>query len=201
MKQEPMQSVRSSHGSGYVCGRVFVISGNVSGSESCSVDFMDFDEKKNWQNGPSLPASGLIPKVIVFNSDLFVLLATKGHLYQLNLEEMSWSSKAPLPHPSRGCSVAASEHRIFAAGGDHNINFMYNPAIDVWCQLTRPSLTERQGAMVYYEHKLYLFAGCRRDEHLIDIEEYDISTDRWSLTKWKLPTPLWQFGAFLIDRP
>ena len=201
VKQEPMRRVRSSHGSGYVTGRVFVISGNVLGSESCSVDFMDFDGKKNWQNGPPLPSSELLPKVVVFNSELFVLLSAKGKLYQLRLEEMSWSSKAPIPQPSRGCSVAASEHRIFAAGGDHNINFMYNPAVDVWCQLTGPSLAARQGAMVYYQHKLYLFAGCRRVECLTDVEEYDIRTDRWSLTKWKLPRPLWQFGAFLIDRP
>ena len=76
---------------------------------------------------------------------------------------------------------------------------MYTPASDVWCCLNGPGLRDEQGALVYYQQKLYLLSGCKQDANLTDVDEYDISADKWSHTKWKMPTPLWNFSAFLVD--
>ena len=158
-------------------------------------------EMKLWCSGPSLPIDGKLFKVISFKSVMFVLDSSQCSFCCLDEDKMSWLTKAPIPSKSYGCSLAASDDKIFAAGGDDNSNYMYTPATDVWCRLTGPSLQERQGALVHYQQKLYLFPGCKRDKNLIDVEEYDISTDRWSLSKWKMPTPLWLHGAFLVDVP
>ena len=202
VKQESLQATRSYHASCFTNCKAFVIGGNVSGTGSSSVDFMDF-AKKTWCTGPPLPQKGTITlfKVSSFKTTMFVLNSDKGTLYELGGDKMSWLTKTPLPTPSLGCSLAASDDNLFAAGGDKNINNMYTPSTDVWCRLTGPSLQERQGALVYYQHKLYLFSGCKRDENLTDIEEYDIDADRWSLTKWKMPAPMSYFSVILVDVP
>ena len=116
---------------------------------------------------------------------------------------MSWLTKSPLPSQSEGCSLAASDDKVFAAGGENNINYVYTPATDVWCHLTGPSLQERYGALVYFHQKLYLFPGWNNEEenNVTDIEEYDITEDKWSLAKWTLPEPMWLHVAFMVDIP
>ena len=202
VKQQSMPSKRRNHGSGYTCGKVFVISGLREGvaGYTRSVDVMDF-EKQTWYQGPALPTGGNLPKVVPYKSTMFVLFSKERCLYQLNTEAMSWLTKTPLPKASFGCCVASAEEKIFGAGGDNNINYMYTPETDVWCRLTGPSLMERQGALVYFQEKLYLFAGCRKDAQLTDVEEYDIKSDMCVLAKWKFPTPLMLFSAFLVDTP
>ena len=202
IKQQALLSCREQHGSGYNKGKVFVISGFVSGKdlESKSVDYMEL-EMSIWRKGPPIPKAGYFLKVVSFQSALFVMFSKECSMYKLDCDTMCWSTVSSLPVSSYGCSLAASDSKIFAAGGNSNINYMYTPVTDAWCRLTGPSLVERQGAMIHHQQKLYLFGGCVRDNQLTDVEEYDISNDRWSLTKWKLPTPLIIFGAFLIDPP
>ena len=198
--QQPMLCKRSNHGSGYISGKVFVISGIVAFRHTSSVHFMDF-EQKIWHKGPPLLKPVNLPKVVTCKSTMFVLSRDDCDLFQLDSGKMSWLRKASLPQSSSGCSVASSKEIFFAAGGDNNINYMYTPETDEWCRLTGPSLVERQGALICFKKKLYLFGGCRRNAQLTDVEEYDISSDKWSLAKWKLPTPLYGFSAFLMDRP
>ena len=200
IKQQSLPSPRHSHGSACNKGKVFVISGKVSGTWTHTVDCMEL-EKSAWCKGPQIPRAGFLSKVIPFESALFVLFSKECHMYKLDCDSMAWSSASPLPVPSFGCSLAASIDNIFAAGGDSNINYMYTPSTNVWCRLTGPSLKERQGAMIYYHQKLYLFGGCVRDAMLTDVEEYDINSDKWCLTKWKLPTPLALFKVSLMDSP
>ena len=204
VKEQSLKVVRYDHASCYSNGKVFLIGGRIGGwmsdARTSSVDFMDL-EKKTWCSGPSVPIAKTLLKVISFKSSMFVLYSKECNFYCLDEEKMSWLTKAPIPSESYGASLAASDDKIFAAGGEHNINNMYTPATDVWCRLTGPSLQERHGALVHHQQKLYLFPGCKRDENLIDVEEYDISTGRWSLSKWKMPTPLWLHGAFLVDVP
>ena len=200
VKQPSLRKPRHSHTSCFSKGKVFVIGGYVdrSNSLSCTVDFMDL-EQIVWSEGPDIPMITSFPKAASLNEMLFVLLTDTCHMYQLDTDTMSWSLKAPLPQASFGCSLAASGGRIFAAGGDNNINYMYMPTTNAWCCLTGPTLTERHGSLICHQHKLYLFGGCKRDQQLTDIEKYDITADKWSLTKWKLPTPLWLHGAFLVE--
>ena len=198
VKQRPMPSKRSYHGSGYISGKVLVISGVIADDYKRSVDLMDFETKK-WSQGPPLPVAVNLPKVVTCKTTMFVLSSKECDFWQLDTEKMSWLTKSSIPESSFGCSVASSEENIFAAGGDNNINYMYTPETDVWCCLTRPSLVERQGALVYFQKQLYLFAGCRKNAQLIDVEEYDINSDKWSLSKWKLPMPLKLFTAVLTD--
>ena len=203
VKQESLPATRHDHASCFNKGKVFVIGGLEWEGFWCStdsVDFMDL-EKKSWHNGPSLPLEAGEPHVVSFKSALFVLDSDKSKFYQLDGDEKSWLTKSALPSPSNGCSLAASDDNIFAAGGNKNINYMYTLATDVWCRLTGPSLQERLGTLVHYQQKLYLLPGCKRDKNLVDIEEYDISADKWSLTKWKLPKPMWRYTAFLVDVP
>ena len=200
VKQQKLRAYRRDHSSCFNDGKVFLIGGCLSDEteDTSSVDFMDL-EKKIWSAGPSLPQAERLLKVISFSSSVFVLYTRQCSFYQLDSDETSWLTKSSLPLQSYGCSLAASDDKIFAAGGNGNYNFVYTPATDVWCRLTGPSLQERQGALVYYQQKLYLFPGCKRDKTMGDVEEYDISMDTWSLTKWKMPSPSWAHGAFLVD--
>ena len=200
VKEQPLKAARHDHSSCCSNGKVFLMGGMVSGAQTSSVDFMDL-EKKTWCSGPSLTIAETLLKVTSLKSAMFVLDSWQWSFYCLDDETMSWLTKAPIPSKSYGCSLAASEDKIFAAGGNGNITYMYTPATDIWCHLTGPSLQERHGALVHHQQKLYLFPGCKRDKNLIDVEEYDISTGRWSLSKWKMPTPLWLHGAFLVDVP
>ena len=199
-KEQSLNVVRYNHSSCCSNGKVFLLGGWVLGKINSSVDFMNL-EMKTWCSGPSLPMAATMLKVLSFKSVMFVLESWENSLYCLDEDKMSWLTKAPIPSKSYGCSLAASDDKIFAAGGNGNINYVYTPATDVWCRLTGPSLQERQGALVHRHQKLYLFPGCKRDRNLIDVEEYDISNDRWSLSKWKMPTSLWLHGAFLVDVP
>ena len=200
VKQQPLLQVRSYHASCFSNGKVFLMGGMASSRERISsVEFMDL-QRKTWQAGPSLPQAEILLKVICFKSTIYVLYSASKRFYELDGDTMSWLPKAQIPASSLGCSLAASDDKIFAAGGNQNINYVYTPATDVWCRLTGPSLPERLGALVCYHQKLYLFSGCKRDNTVTDVEEYDIGTDKWSLTKWKLPAPMWNFSAFLVPK-
>ena len=196
--QQPMLTARHRHCSGYVNGKVFVICGKVLDDVVDYVDSMNL-EQNLWTREQSVLMAARFPKVIPFKASLFVLVTSKCNMFQLDTDDMIWRAKSPLPQSSYGCSLAASDDRIYAAGGDNNITCVYIPTSDTWCQLTGPSIAERQGSMVYYQKKLYLFGGCRRDEDMTDVEEYDISGDRWSLTQWKLPAPLYLHCACIVD--
>ena len=198
VKRPTMLALRCRHGAAYVRGKVFVVAGTVNDdSHSVSVDFLDM-ENDVWQHGPDAPAECIFPKVISFNGNLYVLNTVACAWYRLG-EEMTWSTMSSIPKDSFGCSLAASDDRIFAAGGNNNINYMYTPLIDQWCCLTGPSLKERQGSLIYHAQKLYLFPGCKLDCNQVDVEEYDVTTDSWSPSKWKMPQPLYLFGAFLLN--
>ena len=200
VKQQSLLATRTDHASCFSNGKVFLIGGKVSYVKSGSVDIMDL-EKKTWCTGPPLPQESILLKVTDLKSTLFVLFSDKCSLYEFDEDKTSWLTKASLPSPSNGCSIAASDDNIFAVGGDENINYMYTPATDAWCCLTGPSLRERLGALVYNQQKLYLFPGCKWDNNLTDVEEYDISADKWSPAKWKMPKPMYKFSAFLVDIP
>ena len=207
VKHQELKSSRWNHGSGYNNGKVLVIGGedgyfryDGTGSFLSSIDVMAID-KNHWSTGPALPNADSFPRVITFNSKLFVLMSGNSSLYELKGEDtkMSWCEKSPMPESSEGCSMAVADDKIFAAGGGRNINYMYTPSTDQWCRLTGPSLKDNDGSLVYYEQKLYVFCGCASDETLKDVEVYDIKTDKWFLSKWKLPKPLKGFHAFIID--
>ena len=200
VQQQSLLHVRSNHASCFNNGKVFLIGGRVSGIGSSNVEYMDM-KTKTWCPGPKLPQADTLLRVVSFKSTLFVLYDDKCKFYQLDGDEETWLAKAALPSPDYGCSLVTTDDKIFAAGGNRNINYMYNPATDVWCRLTGPSLVERHGALVCFQQKLYLFPGCKRTKKLTDVEEYDISADRWSLCKWKMLKPMWNFSAFLDDAP
>ena len=203
VKQQSLLTSRSYHVSCFCSNKVFLMGGYTGLLRTTSsVDFMDI-EKKTWSNGAKLPKAACLLKAVNFKSKLFVMYpGTRNcNFYQLDRDEKSWLQKTALPSSGDGCSLAASDDKIFAAGGDKNINYMYTPTTDSWCQLTGPSLQERHGALVHHQQILYLFPGSKRDKILTNVEEYDISADKWSLTKWKMPTPLWLHGTFLVDLP
>ena len=202
VRQQSLLAIRSEHGSCFSNSKVFLIGGmDSTGFKTSSVDFMDM-AKKTWHTGPPFPLKdALLKTVALLKSTVFVLNSMNSDFYKLDEDMMSWLTQAPLPTHSYGCSLAASGDKIFAAGGDGNINYMYTPTADVWCRLTGPSLQERQGALICYQQKLYLFPGCKRKKDQIDVEEYDISADRWSPTKLKMPVPIWKYSAFLVNVP
>ena len=199
-KQRSLKASRYDHASCFNNGKVFLIGGVVAGSNTSSVDFMDL-EKETWHTGPPLPKAATLLKLTAFKSATYVLDSKYCEFYELDATKMSWSTKASLPSPSYGCSLASSDDKVFAAGGDRNINYMYTPTTNEWCRLTGPSLQERQGALLYFQQKLFLFPGCNRDKNLVDVDEYDISADKWSRAKWKMPVPMALYGAFLVDVP
>ena len=204
VKEKPLPALRKWHTSCFNSGKVFVIDGyDVGMNFTCAVDILDLKSRPStWSNGANFPQMCESPKAVSLNKSLYVLLSDTCKLYQLDTNKMPWSEKSPLPQASYGCSLAASGGRIFAAGGDNRINCMYIPTTKTWCCLTGPTLNERHGSLVCYQQKRYLFGGCNLDnQELTDVEEYNIVADKWSLTKWKLPTPLCLFGAFLMDSP
>ena len=203
MKCQDLRSERWSHGSGFIDRKVFVIGGedaSLFNSIMSSVDVLAMD-KNIWSTGPSLPQADCCPRVITFSSKLFILMSKDNGLYELKGEDtkMSWCKKSPMPESIEGCSMTVADDKVFVAGGDHNINYMYTPSTDQWCRLTRPSLKDKHGSLICYGQKLYLFGGCANDETLTDVEVYDIATDKWSPSIWKLPRPLKGFHAFIID--
>ena len=200
VKENPLPTIRERHTSCFSSGKVFVIGGYIGMQLTNRVDILDL-KSSTWSNGPVIPGIRQFSKSVSLNKALYILLTDTCSLYRLDTNKMSWSEKSPLPQASNGCSLAASGGRIFAAGGDSRINYMYIATTNAWCCLTGPTLNERQGSLVCYQQKLYLFGGCRRDRMLTDVEEYDIVADKWSLTKWKLPTPVYLYGAFLMDSP
>ena len=202
VKQQSLLTTRVWHASCFCNNKVFLMGGWIGNNfrSSSSVDFMDMD-KKTWSKAAKLPEADSLLKVVNFKSTLFVLYSHMCNFYQLDRDEKSWLQKAALPSSSNGCSLAASDDKIFAAGGAENINYMYTPTTDSRCQLTCPSLRDQHGALVHHKQIFYLFPGCERNETLTNVKEYDISADKWSLTKWKMPTPLWLHGAFLVDLP
>ena len=199
VKQRSLLHARIDHASCFCNNKVFLIGGWVSDDTTASVDYMDM-ENRTWHTGPSLPQAESLLRVITVKSTMFVLYAETGNFCELDENKMSWIMKSQLPSQSEGCSLAASEYKVFAAGGVNKINYVYTPATDVWCCLTGPSLREQFGALVYFHQKLYLFPGLNTARGT-DIEEYDISEDKWSLAEWKLPEPMWLHAAFVVDVP
>ena len=133
VKHQELKSSRWNHGSGYINGKVLVIGGedgyfryDGTGSYLSSIDVMAID-KNHWSTGPALPKADSFPRVITFNSKLFVLMSKNSSLYELKGEDtkMSWREKSPMPESCDGCSMAVADDKIFAAGGGRNINYMY----------------------------------------------------------------------------
>jgi hypothetical protein len=203
MDKASLLTARYSHGSGYLNGNVFVIGGRVGGNYlSYSVDYLDLAEN-TWQHGPDLPETATYPKVAICNSKLYVLMR-EGRLYCLDRASKAWTAKSPLPDDDADwCSMTTVDDRMFVAGGNQNnqnINYMYLANADTWCLLSCPSLMDDYyGPLVYYRKKLYLITGCESNTARTAVMEYDIGSDTWAMSPWKLPKTLLRHAAFVVN--
>lgn len=144
---------------------------------------------------------GALALVILVVLGIIIIIATRQPTGQVTASppatavEARWQSRAELPTPRSGLSLAALENRLYAIGGESSqgatgLVERYNPETDTWEALAdKPSPVSDAGAVVI-GGKIYVPGGRQADgEMSAGLEIYDPERDRWE-SGAALPRPV-----------
>ena len=104
----------------------------------------------------------------------------------------------------KGCCVHSStvavNQQIFVLA--KSLFAQYDTLEDQWTELQLLIKTSYNPAMVLQHNYLILLGGCEDMKEPNDvIQEYDLSTKKWSLQSKKMPLPLHCHCAFMMEIP
>jgi N-acetylneuraminic acid mutarotase len=194
---KPLLAPRYCHASINVNKKILVIGGHVSGDWSASVHSLELDGGE-WTEEPDLPDSPVHvhPEVARVNNDVFVLDSYSNDLYKQDVGSKVWSRKAKCPGEScRGARMTSARGRLYLIGGKQKIFRCYNPDTDTWTEGKAPALKHYYGALLFCEEKLHLIGGQNEDR----AEEYDFTTESWSVCAFRVPKKLENLYAVALD--
>jgi N-acetylneuraminic acid mutarotase len=179
-----------------------------------------YDPSTNtWETKSPLPTARQYIQASVVNGEIYVVggqiggvnprartTTTLNEVY--NVENDSWTTKAPIPYGVLGYASAVYGGRIYVFGGV-NVGFteIYDPMNDSWSMgKPMPTLVEYAGAAattgVLAEEKIYLIGGMSNHDHPFvrdTVQVYNPENDTW---KYGEPMPtarMWLTIAVVND--
>ena len=179
---------------------IYILGGkdNGSGDTTDIVYHMDLNTLK-WHEDPKMLEKQCFPIAATMGNHLYVVYnndengtKTPAPLQHYTKGIATWQYKQSLPMDAPGTNAASLvcvEKSLYLVGGYIQICACYTMTTDTWTLLTRPSIDNYYRSAVTSKGKIYLCGGGWRTS-IADIEEYDITEDKWITSKLKLPIPL-----------
>jgi N-acetylneuraminic acid mutarotase len=112
--------------------------------------------------------------------------------------ENTWETMAPMPTARSQLGVDVVNGKIYAIGGDYNVNEMYDPETNTWSTKTPMPTPSRNFGIAVYGSKIYCIGGGSWDNMLALNQVYDTATDTWT-TKTSMPTARNYLSANVVN--
>ena len=179
---------------------VFLVGGSKRENRMDCLDTLN----RKWSRCPDLLEEVNEPIVVVIESFLLVVSNIKegnskgriGNAIVLQCYDTtnkSWSLRSPLPQAvteTFGASAVSSGQKMFLVGGKQRMFLSYELPCDTWSSLTRPAQDHWFGSSIQAGNRIIVCGGLH-DGRMDDIEIYDLQSEKWSMSKVKLPVPVW----------
>lgn len=119
-------------------------------------------------------------------------------------QQISWTTKTPLPQALAGSGCAVVNDTIFVIGGRDSVgnryatNYIYDPVGDSWSTRANMSTPRAHLACAYVNGKIYAIGGWGNSGATNVVEEYDPFTDSWT-TMTPMPTSRYCYGLVVYN--
>ena len=199
------------HGSSYNGKKLHVLGGRYRENgqnkhEYSSVNVLDL-ATLSWEECQSLPIAVSGPGIAAVEKNIYALGGYTGNEWsrqtiKLNTQTGRITQCQNMP---KGDSVHNStltvNQCIYALAG--TIFLQYDTKRDHWTKLTNSLKPCHAPTMVLKENHLIMLGGFEKDEKNPNdtIQEYDLSSQTWSLEARKMPLPLTYHWAFVMEIP
>jgi hypothetical protein len=124
-------------------------------------------------------------------------------LSSLLTQQISWTTKAPLPDSLVGSACAVVNDTVYVIGGHdfysvHNSNYLYDPVMDSWS--TRMNMSTPRGNIGcgVVNGKIYVIGGWIGNDDTGIVEEYDPVSNQWT-TKTPMPSPRYAYAIAVVN--
>ena len=205
IRLENMPRKRCDHGSVCMKGVLFVIGGNVQGTDDRnSVECLSFLLGR-WESGPDMPYH-MLPDVAEMTGDVYVLDAEGDQLLCLDFDKKEWSSKSSVPLPAdedQWMRMVSAHGRLYAAW--NKLWAWYTPETDTWCigqsllKLRHDNFT--MCGLVHLKNRLLFLKGSSCDYRYAGytVEECNLEDHTWSVSAITEPRSLLCSHVVVVD--
>ena len=98
-----------------------------------------------------------------------------------------WFGIADLNNARKFAAAAASNVKIFVAGGYKDMHFqtidvsceMFDPAVNEWSLVSSPTVPRAACGIISFGNHVYLFGGENTSSKLDSVERYDVQNNKW----------------------
>lgn len=165
-----------------------------------------------WKSAAKLPSYRYESGIAVLKGEIYIIggltlpsvynVSKKVEVY--NPKTDSWRKVHDIPKITHHISAAASEDKIYIAGGNglrvskYKSLYEYDPKKDTWTQLEDMSIKRAAMGLVYFRGMLYAIGGITDQGPTNLVEAYDIKTGKWSKRK-PMPTAREHINAVVIN--
>ena len=199
------------HESAYADGKLYQFGGRYRENGQTkhrysSINVLDL-ASLSWEEAQSLPTAVSEPAISTTEENIYSVggYTDKGCSYQtvkLNTRTgtITQCQSKPEGRNIYNATLAVHQHIFVLA---HSVFLQYDVTKDQWSQLQPPMKPYHRPVMVLKENNLLVLGGFENNEKNPNyvIQEYDLSSKRWSLAACKMPLPLSQHWAFVMDFP
>ena len=188
-------------------GRIIYFAGGFRGNwyGQASSDFWEYDTVANtWTRGPSLPAERGAGALVLTGRQLHFFGGAYGPtptdvsdssdhwMFDLDNPSVGWITEAPLPDPRNHLGYAVLNGKIYAIGGQHQLNEttgldntvnVYDPSTNSWAAAASlPALTSHlHNSTFVYDGRIICVGGTLTgDVASNQILAYDPTANSWS---------------------
>ena len=182
-----------------VDGKLYLIGGDVSGTQQDSVQIYDIEDD-SWSAGTAGPVARWISQSFVYDGKVYVVggsepttATARVDIYDPAADSWSTGTSAPTEMNRAFGGWDASSNKFYIGGGvngngnDVTDLYVYEPAADNWTNLGAMPVYRQRTDAVVHEGNLYVIGGTDSGgAHQSSIEVYDISADSWSTSSISL---------------
>ena len=163
-----------------------------------------------WTDYPDLLQGVVLPAVGCIDKSVFVVFPTNAwrkherrgseislQCLKTTTASPSWEFKSPLPDSVTNTDFTQAvtfEGQLYLLGRHDRLCLWYDPTADAWAVLAQSLQPHRGGAALVMNNKIIICGGWDDEVGTDTIEEYDPSTNTWTLLPVKLPVPLFLHG-------
>ncbi len=208
-----MNTARSRHASVCVGGEVYVIAGEAEDHRLLSyVECLPMFSGK-WKTRPDFPRALRHVMAVSYGESIYVFGGVdmkdkaSNAVFVFGTNSKSWQTLADMPERCNFGSAVVWKDRIYIVGGFNQSCMCYNPVLSQWSTLTGCRHDHADAPAVVWKDRILVCGGRSREAKHDDgtagytsvIEEYDLETDRWTVSQIELPQKLCAHFVFSIE--
>ena len=182
----PLITGRSNHSSVSMGDCVYVVGGKGFGNKVlASVECLNV-KRTGWLSLPDIPQAVTAPAVVTYDNKIFVFGGRDAQNKDICCTQVfdttlgQWSTLSDMPEMcSIGAAVTLNDF-IYVVGGYTRTCLKFDPTLDNWTNLNRPSQGHGNAPAVVWHGSILVAWGECSEEESPGIEQYDPLTDTWS---------------------